>query len=437
MTLPEGAELGSTKDPKALIKGEPSQVTANAQRFSDEATTISESACAFGSVRMDGWEGGFGQPAFTSARADEQGKWTAYTSLLTTAGQALDGYAGAVTTAQDKAQDAIDKWEEGERASERAVTAYNNLVEAYNSHSSEVRVPAFGGGGGGLPSAGPPHPGVFVDPGVALEEEAQQILKDAREALDEAGMTAVQTLAGMRGAKTEGSSGPDASFDAKGPKFSWKSWEKEFGDQTGKPGEQDSPFELKLGEIDAKARAWGAKGTWEDYLGGVKVNADGEVKVLAAEGGAEASLGGDGLKIGADAKVLVVGADGSLKGELGPAEIGAKGEIEVGASAEGGLTIGGSGISTENEVFAGAKAAAGIEGDVGGIGGAAGVEGWAGFGASVDVGATAENGKLTLDAGAGAAFLLGGKADVEVTVDPGKVIDTVGDVADFVGGLGG
>ena len=40
MTLPAGAALGTTTDPKALIKGEPGQVDSNATRLSDDARRI-------------------------------------------------------------------------------------------------------------------------------------------------------------------------------------------------------------------------------------------------------------------------------------------------------------------------------------------------------------------------------------------------------------
>ena len=125
-----------------------------------------------------------------------------YKDLLKKAGAALTTYAGALRTAQDKAADAIAKWQEGERATEAAVTKHNAAVDAYNAYLDR-RVPVPSVGGPVSPSAAPARPGPFVDPGDALREEAQQILDDARKALENAGATAVKELGGLPGAKTE------------------------------------------------------------------------------------------------------------------------------------------------------------------------------------------------------------------------------------------
>ena len=102
MTLPEGAKLGTTTDPKALIKGEPTQVSANATRLSDEAKRVSDLAGDFDAVSIAGWTGGFGEPAYVSARSAEQDKWKALADVLTKAAKSLSTYAGSLTTAQSK-----------------------------------------------------------------------------------------------------------------------------------------------------------------------------------------------------------------------------------------------------------------------------------------------------------------------------------------------
>jgi hypothetical protein len=88
------------------------------------------------------------------------------------------------------------------------------------------------------------------------------------------------------------------------------------------------------------------------------------------------------------------------------------------------------------EAFAGAKGGGALGADVGGIGAGVTAEGWAGIGAEADVtfGKT-EGGKWEIGAQAGAAFGLGYSQGFEFTVDPGKVGDTVGDIADGIGSL--
>jgi hypothetical protein len=441
MTLPAGAALGSTQDPKALIKGEPSQVDANASRLRDEATRISGLAADIEAITTTGWSGGLGEPAYAAARSAELDKWHVYSDLLEKAAAALTAYAGALRTAQSKAADAIATWDEGERATQAAVTEYNRAVDAYNAYVNRpVPVPSLGAPV--TPSLGPGRPGPFVDPGQALRDEAEQILKDAREALDDAGASAVKELGGLQGSKTDSSSGPSADAKAEGPSIDWKAFEKTFGSDPGdaasdadRKGRADSPFKIKLGEVEASAKAWGAEGSWEDYWGDVKVKADGSVTVLGVEGGAEASIGEDGVVIGANGKAVLVGAEGSVGGEWGYAEAEAKGEAYVGADAEGELKLGPTGAHANGELFAGAKAEGTVSGDVGGVGGEATAEGWAGIGISGDVDVGYDDGKFTIGGSGGAALGLGGKLGGHVTIDVDEVIDTGGDIIEGIGGL--
>ena len=440
MTLPQGAELGTTSDPKALIKGEPSQVEANASRLSDESTRVAGLADDVDAITVAGWSGGFGQPAYESARSAEQDKWKTYADLLKQAGSALSTYAGALTTAQGKAADAIAKWKQGEELTQAAVTTYNNAVDAYNAYVNRpVPVPSIGGGPV-PPSIGPGKPGPFVDPGQSLRDEAQQILDDAREALESAGATAVKELGGLEGAKTEGSSGPSADGKVEGPSIDWKGFEKSFGTDPGdsaddpdRKGRSDSKFKINLGEVEGDAKVWGAEGSWEDYWGDVKVKADGSVTVLGVEGSATAHIGDDGVVIGANGKAVLIGAEGSVGGEWGIAEAEAKGEAYLGANAEGDLKLGLTGAHANGELFAGAKAEGSVSGDVGGVGGEVKAEGWAGIGIGGDVDLGFDDGKFHIGGSGGAALGLGGKIGGEITIDPGQIIDTGGDI---IGGIG-
>ena len=438
MTLPEGAELGATKDPKALIKGEPATIQSTVDVVDDEITRVAGIYSRFKSVTVPSWSGEIGQPAYAAAHTAEGEKWTAYRDLLTTLRDSLTTYRSALVTAQDKAQDAIDKWEQGEQATERARTSYNAEVADYNRAVSQPQLSPIGGTG---PRLIPAAPGPFSDPGAALRAEAAQILLDAREALDDAGATATKDLGGLPGAKTEGStSGPSASGSAEGPSFSWDAWENTFGKDPTKGadgkyenGAGESPFKISLGKVEGQASVWGAKGSYEDYFGGVKVNADGSVTVLGVEGGAEASISGDGLVIGANGKVVVAGAEGSVSGEYGYAEGKLAGEAYVGAEAEGRVELGPTGAHATGEVFAGAKAEGTVSGDVGGVGGEGTAEGWAGIGASGHVEAGYDDGKITVGGSGGLAFGLGGKLGGSVTIDLPEVADTAGDVVDEIG----
>jgi len=434
VSLPEGAELGSTTDPKALVKGEPSQVRANATRLSDEARRVSGLAGDVDGITVAGWTGGFGEPAYSGRRADEQKKWGLYADLLEKASSTLSTYAGALTTAQSRAADAIEKWQEGQDATAQATTDYNQAVDAYNSYlERRACVPTYGPV---TPSIGPGRPGPFVDPGEALRQEAEQILEEARTALDEAGMVAVQELGGLPGAKVETDSGPGASADAKGPSVDWGDWSKTFGkdgdDLTGRK-KPDSPFAINFGEVSAEAHAWGAEGSVDDYWGDVKVHADGKITVLGAEVGASGKIDGNGLVVQANAGVTVVKVEGSASGEWGIVEAEVKGEASVEASAEGQVEIGRDGVHAGGEAMAGGKIEGEISGDIGGIGGEGKAEGWLGVGAAGDLDLGMRDGKFEIGGSGGVAVLIGGKLEGHITIDPGQVIDTGGAIIEGIG----
>lgn len=444
MTLPTGAALGTTQDPKQLIKGEPSEVSANAERLTSESTRIKGLAGRVDQVAVDGWSEGIGRPAYDAKRSAEQDKWKVYGDLLAKAGATLSTYAGSLTTAQSKAADAIAKWNEGETATANAQTAYQHQVDTYNAYVNRpVAVPSYGAGPT-PPSMGPSRPGPFVDPGEALRQEAQDILDAAREALEAAGGSALEELGALPGAKTEGSSGPSASGSVEGPSFSWDGFEEAFGKDPSKgkdgkydgdPDAVDSPFKISLGKVEGQAAIWGAEGSVEDYWGDVKVDADGSVTFGGVSGSAEATLDANGLTVGADATATLVGVEGHAGAEYGYAEVGVDGTASVEATANGEARIGVDGVHAGGEVFAGAKAEVSASGDVGGVGGEVGAEGWAGFGASGDIDAGFDDGKFTIGGSGGLAFGLGGKLSGSVTIDVGEVGDTLGDIADGIGGF--
>ncbi|MFF1910751.1 hypothetical protein ACFVYE_03685 [Streptomyces sp. NPDC058239] len=86
------------------------------------------------------------------------------------------------------------------------------------------------------------------------------------------------------------------------------------------------------------------------------------------------------------------------------------------------------------EAFAGAKGGVGAGADVGGIGVGVTAEGWAGPDAEASLNAGKDaNGVWHFGPEVGISPALGGAVGFEFTVDPGKVVDTVGDAAGAVG----
>ncbi|MFE9050660.1 hypothetical protein [Streptomyces rubiginosohelvolus] len=105
------------------------------------------------------------------------------------------------------------------------------------------------------------------------------------------------------------------------------------------------------------------------------------------------------------------------------------------AGAEAGVNVGAgtNGAVLSAEAFAGAKAGASAGADVGGLGVGVTAEGWAGPGAEVTLAGKDANGVWHFGPKVGLSPALGGAVGFEITVDPGKVVDTVGDAAGAVG----
>lgn len=441
MTAPASLQLGETTDPTKLVPGNRSHVDANADALSDESTRISGIFADVTAVRIPGWTGGLGQPAWEANFVDEQKKWTAYTSLLDAAGNALRTYAAALGAAQGKAQDAIDKYAAGEAATTQAVHAYNAAVAAYND---SICAPTVGQSPFGtvVPQMRPAPPGPFVDPGVSMRAEAQEILDEARQDLDDAAEAAVRALGGLDGSKTKGTSdwwGADGKVE--GPEFTWSGWDKVFGKDPsdGRDGrysdKHEDDFRLTLGSAEGAAWVYRATGEWEDYLGPVKMNADGSFTLLGADGSAEATIDGDGVRINADGTVTILGGEGSVHGEYGYVEGALKGDFLVGANGDGHLVVDNSGAHAGGELFAGGKVSGTAEGDVSGVGGSATAEGWAGAGIAGDVDYGFHDGTLTVGGSGGVAWGLGGKVGGEITLDFPEMWETGGDIVDGIGRL--
>lgn len=359
MTLPDGAALGSTSDPAELVQGDPGSVRTNATTLADEATRVERLARDVDDVAIAGWSGGWGQPAYAAARAAEQEKWTAYAAVLRTTAETLTTYAEALTTAQSRAADAIATWERGEEATRVAVQQHDEAVEAYNSYvSRQVCVPTYGGGRV-VPSIGPSRPGPFVDPGESLRREAEEILAEAREALDEAGTAAVRALGGLPGARTEGSSGPGMSGSAEGPSIDWGDWQDTFGrnpahgpDGTYDGGLPSSPFAINLGQVEGEMYLWGADGSVEDYWGDVRVQADGSLRAVGLDGAAGGRIDANGVVVHGHGAFTLLGAEGTAGGEYGHLSGEVSGSAKAEARAEGDLTLGPTGVHAGGELFA-------------------------------------------------------------------------------------
>ena len=379
MTAPASKALGESDNPKDLVPGNVEQIEANVTRLTKEHTRISGLYDSLKGVRVPDWSGD-AQQAWEVYYDTETERWKKYLKHIEETRDAVKTYSGSVTAAQTKAQQAIDKWKEGEAATKQATTEYNSAVDNYNSHLCDP-IPV-----NGPPVIRPAHPGVFVDPGASIRDEAEEILDGAREDLDSAGEEATGKLKNVDGAKTKAQYdfwGGDAEFE--GPRVKWP-WSKEteddheFGTDPG-----DSPWELSLGSGTLRGWLFNSDASWEDQYGPLGVNADYS------------------------------------------ALVGVQGDYSAKIDSTGGHAGG--------ELFGGAKITGSAGADLGPASGNVDVEGWAGAGIAGDVDVGYDNGKFTIGGHGGIGWGLGGKVGGDFTVDVPELIDTGGDVIDSIGGI--
>lgn len=176
----------------------------------------------------------------------------------------------------------------------------------------------------------------------------------------------------------------------------------------------------------ATAQGTLTNGDWKlagiaDGYGGARATANYGFNNKGVVGKAEASAG---------LRALVEGRAeyGPYAGAYGRADGFAGAEVGVNAKAtKDELTVGAKG-------FAGAKGGVAGGGEVAGIGFGATAEGWAGPGAEAWWGYKRDDdGDFHLGGKAGVSPILGGSVGFEITVDPHKVSETVGDAADAIG----
>ncbi|QLY30100.1 hypothetical protein H0264_33810 [Nocardia huaxiensis] len=167
-------DLGETKDPKELIRGEPSAIHDVAEKLRNLATSIESTGSALRTINVADWTGEAATAFHTEFEKQPQLWFTAADAMTNTAAT-LDGWwYWVVVSAQAKAQNAITKWEEAEKAE-----------AAYNALSDKDKKTATRTDG-------------------TLRDEARAILNDARSQRDSAAAGVVAAIQGYtEGAPTE------------------------------------------------------------------------------------------------------------------------------------------------------------------------------------------------------------------------------------------
>ncbi|SDC76008.1 putative T7SS-secreted protein [Streptomyces prasinopilosus] len=163
---PGEQQLGQTGEAGELVHGNPERIRSSAAHLRDFSTAFDKVGSGMKKVDSSRWRGEGGD-TFREKFGVHPAKWLRAADACETAAGALESYADTVTWAQGQAQEAIALYRRGRRASEQAVEAHNERVDAYNARIGAGQDPG-------------PAPGPFRDPGKETVRQAREKLAEAR-----------------------------------------------------------------------------------------------------------------------------------------------------------------------------------------------------------------------------------------------------------------
>lgn len=411
MTAPAHKELGQTQDCKELVPGDSGKVREFAMSLSDWAAKLSATGDQLKKVTVPSWSG-HSADAFDAAFGPVPGWWFTASDEIAQCAAAIVTYADALANAQSKAQDAIELFQKGKDLKTAAQWQFSSELKAYDAAVASGFTPAR-------------YPRLSSS-GTTEQNNAKDMLEDARDALHKAGEDALTALVRISGGISTAS-----GSDTMGSESSWSwgsvtsdQWKDQWGDQgwaaLGQGGAPALGLSAVLASGHASAWVWRTQGSFSKPVGPANGEFFGDGNIQFLDAGATGSISFDGLngfqvQGGAQAELVSVAGETGYRDDYSSATV--SGNAGVGVYAEGEATFTKDGLDLGGEVLAGAKAEAEGSFTVGGIGITGGVEGWAGAGAGAEGVFTWDDGKLTIGAHAGLAWGLGGAGSLGVTLD--------------------
>ncbi|MFD9218633.1 putative T7SS-secreted protein [Streptomyces sp. NPDC060064] len=168
-------QLGETDEANELIHGNPGKIAESVKNLRDFQKAFDLVGGGMKKLDSSHWKGEAAD-AFRKKFQTLPTDWLHAADAFEDAAKALETYSKSITSAQDKAREAIALYKEGDESSKTATDEHNKKVDAYNAARN-----------GDHPL---PKPGEFSDPGEAKRERAREILKEARHHRNEAAETA-------------------------------------------------------------------------------------------------------------------------------------------------------------------------------------------------------------------------------------------------------
>ncbi|WP_378741350.1 putative T7SS-secreted protein [Nocardia brasiliensis] len=162
-------ELGQTRDPKELVRGEPAAIHDAAEALRKMGTSIDSTGNALRTIDTANWTGSAAD-AFNEVFDKQPKLWWDGADAMGKAAGALDNWYSEVVSAQAKAADAIAKWDEADTEERAKKNAWNALSDKDKSGRT------------------------LTDTWTPIRAIARDILRDARAQRDGAAATATSKL---------------------------------------------------------------------------------------------------------------------------------------------------------------------------------------------------------------------------------------------------
>ncbi|NEB75058.1 hypothetical protein G3I40_07400 [Streptomyces sp. SID14478] len=419
-----GATLGSTDDPKDLIPGEAGKlgdIETELNKWADKFEKIGDGLRA---LRIKGWVGQ-ASDAFWPTLGKEKTNWYYAGDAMSGAAKAVYAYATTLTWAQGQATTAIANWKKGdhEGAEHLLSGARKQLKEEAEKLTKKLH---------GLAGDAKDAPSWLV--GIRSGVDTKKWAEDHG-----VGKSAIAPEAWAKEKKswfgTDDNPRHREQEWGKGEDGSWYLRDKSAAgtDEEPGPGGRKGEWSIKLAEWSGKASVWSDGIDGDGKWGDTKYKYAAGVQTLGVDGSIGASVTNGQFQAGVSGSAYL--AQASAEGGLEYGYVGAQGEAKafVGADAGAKLSAGKDGVHAGAEAFAGAKATGSASADVAGVGAGVNGEAWAGVGAEAHADMGMKDGKFTIGGDVGAGLGVGGKVGFNVTVDPGKLADALGDGADAAG----
>ncbi|MFF4492107.1 putative T7SS-secreted protein [Streptomyces sp. NPDC001544] len=416
-------ELGSTTDPKELIPGDTGKLATLASTLTSWSKKFDKIGDGLRDVKIPGWRGQ-ASDAFWPTLSKEKNNWYLASDAMSGAAAAVTSYSSTLGWAQKQASTAIEQWKSGDH--EAAQTTLNAARKQLKPELEKLTKKLNDLAGGTSHS-----PGWLVD--------ARQRVDDWKWVADHG---VGKTSQNRWKWETE-------NWLPKGDGFyrADKVWGKDddgnwfirnkpepTGEEEGATPGKKANLTVKLAEWQGGANAWSGDVKGETSFGGDgKLQGSLGVSALGVDGSAGASITNGRLQAGLSGSAYLAQASANGSVEYGYVAAQVEGKAYAGAEASATLGAGKDGVHAGAEAFAGAKATGSVSGDVAGVGAGVGGEAWAGAGASASADLGMKDGKFTIGGEVGVGLGVGGKVSFDVTVDPHKVVDSLGDAADAIG----